>query len=69
MTTLPEGGWRDRPGLAALIDALGGGETTRAVGGAVRDSLLGLPVSDVDLATRLTPDDVIARLKAAEIKA
>ncbi|HEX8641040.1 MAG TPA: CCA tRNA nucleotidyltransferase [Allosphingosinicella sp.] len=42
---------------------------TRYVGGCVRDSLLGLEVSDVDLATRMRPEQVIARLEAAGIKA
>ncbi len=69
MTVLPEAAWRREPGLLRVIDALGGAEMTRAVGGAVRDTLLGLPVSDVDLATRLRPDDVVARLEAAGIKA
>jgi poly(A) polymerase len=44
-------------------------DTTRLVGGAVRDALLGLPVSDFDLATRLTPAAVVARLEAAGVKA
>ena len=66
---LPDAPWRTRPGMAALIDALGGGERTRFVGGAIRDTLLGLPVSDVDLATRLEPAEVIERLRAARIKA
>ena len=42
---------------------------TRYVGGAVSDDLLGLPVSDVDLATRLQPGEVIERLEKARIKA
>ncbi|HKP33899.1 MAG TPA: CCA tRNA nucleotidyltransferase, partial [Sphingomicrobium sp.] len=42
---------------------------TRYVGGAVRDDLLGLPVSDIDLATRIPPDEVIQRLEKARIKA
>ncbi len=43
-----------------MLDALGADEgQTRYVGGAVRDELLGLPVNDVDLATRLRPDEVI----------
>jgi poly(A) polymerase len=66
--TLPPGAWREDPSLLAVVDALGGSEMTRAVGGAVRDSLLGHPVSDVDLATRLVPDAVIARLLAAGLK-
>jgi poly(A) polymerase len=31
----------------------------RIVGGAVRNTLLGLPVSDVDIATRYTPDEIM----------
>ena len=62
--------WRRRRGMARLLDALGAGEgLTRYVGGAVRDELLHLPVSDVDLATRLRPDEVIKRLEAVKIRA
>ncbi len=35
----------------------------------MRDGLLGIRVNDVDLATRLQPDEVIARLEKARIKA
>jgi poly(A) polymerase len=62
--------WRKRRGMAKLLDALGAKDSlTRYVGGAVRDDLLGLPVSDVDLATRLLPDEVVERLQVAGIKA
>ena len=62
--------WRSRRGMAKLLDALGAGDgLTRFVGGAVRDRLLKLPVSDIDLATRLRPDEVVERLQAAGIKA
>jgi len=62
--------WRARRGMERLLDALGADEKlTRYVGGAVRDDLLDLPVSDVDLATRLEPLDVVRRLEAAKIKA
>jgi poly(A) polymerase len=62
--------WRKIRGAARLLDALGADEgLTRYVGGAVRDELLGLPVSDVDLATRLRPAEVVERLEAARIKA
>ena len=62
--------WRNIRGVARLLDALSAGEgLTRYVGGAIRDELLGLPVNDVDLATRLLPQDVVARLEAAKIKA
>jgi poly(A) polymerase len=67
---LPDAPWRSRTGMKRLLGALGAeaGET-RYVGGCVRDTLLGLTVSDVDLATRLTPETVIARLGKAGIKA
>lgn len=66
---LDPGRWRSRRGMAALLGALGSAEgLTRYVGGAVRDELLGLPVSDVDLATRLHPRQVLERLASAGIK-
>jgi len=67
---LPETGWRTRPDLIRLTEALGSREgLVRYVGGAVRDALLGLPVSDLDLATALLPDEVSRRVKAAGFKA
>ncbi len=62
--------WQDQPGMAELLHALDAAQgATRYVGGSVRDGLLGLPVSDVDLATRLTPQEVMDRLQRARIKA
>ncbi len=71
MTTafLPEAPWRHRPGFDTLCAQLGadnGG--VRLVGGAVRDGMLGIDVSDIDLATRLLPEEVTERLTAAGIK-
>ena len=67
---LDAGKWRRIRGAARLLDALGADEgLTRFVGGAIRDELLGLTVNDVDLATRLRPDEVVERLEAAKIKA
>src|SRR5919107_1014559 len=44
------------PALAALLGVLdGAGEETRVVGGAVRNTLLGDPVHEIDLATTATP--------------
>ncbi len=61
-------GWRT-DSVRAVADALGADRgQTRLVGGAVRDSLAGLPVKDVDLATCFAPDEVIHRLGAAGIK-
>src|SRR5436305_15066794 len=56
--------------MKRLLAALAADEgMTRYVGGAIRDDLLGLPVTDIDLATRIPPDEVIRRLEAAKIKA
>jgi len=67
---LPDASWRKRPGMDRLLKALGAAEgDTRFVGGCVRDTLLGLDVADVDLATRIAPDEVMRRLDKARIKA
>ena len=63
---LPEAEWRRRAGLDALVAVLG---DARFVGGSVRATLLGIAVSDVDLATPLAPERVVALLKGAGIKA
>ena len=65
--TLPPAPWNQRADLATLIKALGR-DQARYVGGAVRDTLLGLPVKDVDLATPLDPHTVMRRLKSAGIQ-
>jgi poly(A) polymerase len=64
---LPQAAWTQRADLAALVAALGPGNA-RYVGGAVRDTLLGLSVKDVDVATPLLPEAVIARLDAGGIR-
>jgi poly(A) polymerase len=64
---LPPADWARREDLAALIAALGTGNA-RYVGGAVRDTLLGMAVKDVDVATPLLPAEVIERLSAAAIR-
>ena len=61
--------WRRRRGMKRLLKALGADDgLIRYVGGAVRDDLLGLPVSDIDLATRLRPGKVVERLEAVGVK-
>lgn len=47
--------WLHAPEVRAVMEALG---DARFVGGCVRNSLLGLPVDDIDIATPLTPDAV-----------
>lgn len=59
--------WMHREDLAGLVAVLGEGNA-RYVGGAVRDTLLGLSVKDVDMATVLLPEAVIERLNAAGIR-
>lgn len=62
--------WLDGAGARAVATALDvGGGSTRLVGGAVRDGLLGLPVNDIDFATVFAPAEVVARLEAAGLKA
>ena len=49
------------PGAALLLDALhGAGHAAYAVGGCVRDSLLGLDPHDWDLCTSARPEQVMA---------
>jgi len=67
---LPKARWQKGKGLRHLLRALGAAQgDTRYVGGCVRDTLLGIEVNDVDLATRLPPDEVLVRLETAGIKA
>ena len=56
-------------GLHRLLTLLArDGEQALIVGGAVRNSLLGLPIDDIDIATSLEPKDVIDRLTNAGIR-
>ncbi|GHC88362.1 CCA tRNA nucleotidyltransferase [Novosphingobium pokkalii] len=68
--TLPAAAWTGREDLAALVAALDpqGLSTCRYVGGAVRDTLLGLAVKDIDMATQHRPEETQALLKAAGIR-
>lgn len=64
MTTLPSLSsepWLADPALRRVFAALvaAGGEA-RVAGGAVRNSLLGEPVNDIDIATTLTPESIVA---------
>ncbi len=67
MANLPAADWTKREDLAALVATLGI-DNVRWVGGAVRDTLLGMPVKDIDAATTLLPEVVIERLNAAGIR-
>ncbi len=54
----------DADALAALVAALdGGADGARYIGGWVRDTLLGLDPQDIDVATRLAPQEAERRAK------
>lgn len=61
--------WLDRAETQAIFAALDGARRrTRAVGGVVRDTVMGRTHgNDIDMATELLPDEVMARAKAAGI--
>ncbi len=72
MTTrsLANAAWLTGGALAQLLAVLDcDGEEARAVGGAVRNALLDLPVSEVDVATTALPETVVKRVQAAGFKA
>jgi poly(A) polymerase len=66
---------RDLPWLTAgaavrVLDLLNrDGEEGRVVGGAVRNTLLGIVPGDIDIATTALPDEVVRRAVAAGLKA
>ncbi|HUO93823.1 MAG TPA: CCA tRNA nucleotidyltransferase [Rhizomicrobium sp.] len=59
--------WMQAKPLAKVMAALGG--EARYVGGAVRNTLMGRQVKDIDIATPLVPQEVVRRLEAAGLKA
>src|SRR3954452_7391469 len=62
--------WMREQATQALLDTLRReGIEARFVGGCVRDALLGRPSADIDLATPALPEDTIAALEKAGIKA
>ncbi len=62
--------WLEAPHLKRVVGALekAAPGSARYVGGCVRDSLFGDGPNDFDIATTLTPDQVIAAAKAAKLK-
>jgi len=69
LASLKDADWLKRRATQAVFDALSGdGVETRAVGGAVRNAFLKLPVAEVDLATTATPQEVIALAEKAGLK-
>ena len=64
------GDWIGEAGLQAVLGILGdAGHRAYLVGGCVRNALLGLPVTDIDIATDAPPERVIALVEGAGLKA
>ena len=64
--------WMTQPATRAVFAALtarGGTGCVRFVGGCVRNAILGRRIDDIDLATTLTPQQVVEALEAANLKA
>ena len=64
--------WLSDPATRAVIAALeaaGGPGCARFVGGCVRNALMGQTIDDVDIATKLKPEETKAAIEAAGLKA
>lgn len=67
---LADADWLRRPQTQAVLWAIeAGGYPARAVGGVVRNALLGEPVADVDVATPAPPEEVMRLARVAGLKA
>ena len=67
---LPPRDWMAWPETLAVVAALAAkGTEVRFVGGCVRDSLIDRPVRDIDIATPDRPEQVLALLAAAGVRA
>ena len=63
------GPWLESAGTQAVFEALtANGHLALAVGGCVRNALMGVPVTDIDIATDATPETVIKLTDAANLK-
>jgi poly(A) polymerase len=64
------GSWLHSPALGKVFAALNdGGAEARVVGGAVRNTLIDRPVTDIDIATTARPEDVIRLAERAGLAA
>ena len=60
--------WLDKSEVKSLMAIIDNGENqSRFVGGCVRDSVLGRPVSDIDIATQHSPEKIMQLLSTANI--
>lgn len=63
------GAWLTHPGTQRVLSLLtGAGHQAYAVGGCVRNALLGVAVADVDIATSATPPEVITLAQDAGLR-
>jgi tRNA nucleotidyltransferase/poly(A) polymerase len=61
--------WLRAPAVAGVFSLLDrDGEEARIAGGAVRNALMGLPITDIDFATTATPDAVEQRAAKSGVK-
>ena len=61
--------WMDEAPVPALLAALArGGIAARFVGGCVRDTVLGRPVKEIDIAVDKPPETVMRALEAADLR-
>ncbi|MBI1341030.1 CCA tRNA nucleotidyltransferase [bacterium] len=67
MSALLHAPWMQAPPVRRILSVLNGErrDSARFVGGCVRNTLLGEPVSDIDIATQLTPDVVTQIMSGA----
>jgi len=72
MTTLTGQAWLTAPATRAVIaalEAVGGPDCARFVGGCVRNALMGREIDDIDIATTLKPEETERAIHAAGLKA
>jgi poly(A) polymerase len=71
MSSISHAPWLKAPETRAVIAALDAARpgASRFVGGCVRNTLMGYPVDDIDIATQLAPQDVIKAAKQAGLAA
>ena len=68
--SIADADWLVRPQTRAVLAALtADGAEARAVGGAVRNALMRVPVKDVDIATTALPEDVVELARRAGLRA
>ena len=70
LPSLGDADWLTREPTRTVFAALtAGGAQARAVGGAVRNALMGVPVKDVDIGTTALPEEVLALAERAGLHA